>query len=1223
MQKIKYHLKSRRKVGEGIFWVLLIILLACPGLSVRADDVDSSDNLPETECHGPICENIEVYTGSRADSVSVSLNVSASCNQAVHIIDSSMYETNKDTVDMEWYTLGNCSNISNNILTINNIEFAEEQQSLIFTYYAVCSDHKIVPFYVTVCRADYAPAMSAVTLSGNTIINRYGMYLTGDTTCRLRVSATDGYSGIVRYGFQVNGGELQYRTAVGWRYPYYIDGNIFYIGNRNHEFVCDITLESNTDNRITVYAYNGLGISSPSISLNQIIRVDTIAPELTIQPEGNYLIQDGIVYTRGDANLRVLAVEDESSGSGVQNMLLSANGEILLNKDVTDVSVSDNEAEITGGTVSGQELPVWNYETRIAIAELPSGNVYQMVVSGNDIVGNTASQTMEVRIDDTAPEISNIMLTGSLLGENSRTTQATINPGDNRYVFFAAGTMELQVTAKDNDGGVGLGKIYYRLTDENGSSTEGEASPNGEGSITISIPANFKGSIYLNAEDRLGNRMSSPITIEKCIVENEQKFQQEEHIRYSLPETPYCDASGRNLYSGVTEVPVVITDSYAGIREIQWEITDNSGYRRTGGIHIDGNGNLSGDGLSGGNWRKVGTDSNLVTQLKGNLVIEDNHNDICVRIQIINRIGYTISEVFYLSIDQTAPVVELSQVGELADAEYSSFYKTDCVVEIKVTERNFNPELVEIIVYKNGVTQLLSAGEWEFTNHENQDAGVYRYRLPVSGDGDYIVTVSCRDQAGNPSEMVETEPFTIDRTIPVITISYEDTVQAVNGIYYSAPRRAVITVQEHNFAPERIQITGHVQDTENGVAFPVQSEWSTRGDTHTTYLEFNADGKYTFRISGCDMAGNQALEAEESGFILDCTIPEIRILEVTNLSSNAGICMPEIQITDRNLEVDGYEVRISGCLHGERIPNGSVSPIDEGILYLLDDFPYMKDEDDVYHLVITATDRAGNQNSGDIWFSVNRFGSEYTVSDELSGVLGSYINYDIPIIVTETNPDYLQVGYPVLVLSRNGTPRTLVAGIDYEMELIGDNNSIKVYQYIVLNQCFAGDGKYTLSITSMDAAGNRNDNQRPAQLLEINFGIDRTLPIVTSLNLDSGQIYNTHSYQADFTAFDNMVLEKVEIYLNGQPVEYFVEKDEYHIQIPESNRKQNIEVRAYDAAGNVYRLSVENVLVTTNPIVRWFYNTPLFLGSLIGMVGVIGGIILSIKGRKKRRDRQN
>ena len=1203
MPKIKYHKEIEMKIAGSLFLVLLILNFLCPVLSVQADDIVEP---AEPECQGPVCGNVMVYTSGDADIVSVTLDVSASCNQVVHIIDSTMYERNKDTVNMAWYSLGNCpalTNINNYTLTISNIEFMEEEQSRVFTYYAVCQDDKITPFQVTVCRTDSAPVISAVTLSGNTIINRYGMYLTGDTACRLKVTATDSYSGIMRYGFQVNGGEIQYRSVGGWIYRYYINGREYYIGQRNPEVTCNITLESNSENRITVYAYNGLGIPSSSISVNQVIRVDCIAPEITIQPGGNYLIQDEIVYTRGDANLNVIAEEGILTGSGVRNLIISVNDVEIFNQDVTRVSVSGNEAEESALSVSGQEIPVWRYETQIEIADLSPSDIHRITVSGDDIVGNTASQTMEVRIDNAAPEISNIMVTGSLLGESSQTTQAAINPGGNRYGFLANGNMELRVTAKDNDGGVGLGKIYYRLTDGNGSSVEQGVEPDAEGSITISIPANFKGSIYLDAEDRLGNRMSSPVTIEKLVIENEQMFRQEEHIRYTLPETPYHDASGLNLYSGITEVPVVVTDTFAGIRNIKWEISDESGYRKNGEITIDDGGNVS-----SGNWTKAGTDSNLVTQLKGNLAVEDNHNHICVKIQMTNRIGYTTEEVFYLSIDQTVPVVELSQAGELPDEEYNSYYKTDCLLEIRIIERNFDPGLAEIFVYQNGTPRQVSGGEWEFTDNVNQDAREYRYRLPVTGDGDYVVRVACTDMAGNLSETKETEPFTIDLTVPVIEISYEDTVQAANGIYYSAARRAVITVQEHNFNPERIIIDGKAQGDGTELAFPVRSDWITQGDTHTTYLEFTADGSYSFQVSGCDMAGNQAAIAEETGFILDCTVPEIRIFGVSNLSSNAGSCMPEIHITDRNFEQGGYEVRISGCLHEEKIPAGSVSQIDSGIVYLLDDFAYEKSEDDVYHLVVTATDRAGNQSSEEIRFSVNRFGSAFTVNDELGSILGSYINYDIPVVVTETNPDLLQNGFPVLVLSRNGTPRTLVAGEDYEIGLTGDEDSMKVYEYTLLDSCFAGDGKYTLAITSMDAAGNRNDNQSPEQLLEISFGIDRTLPVVTALNLENGQIYNAHSYQADFSIIDNLVLEDVEIHLNGQMLEYTVENDFYHVLIPERNQKQTIEVIAYDAAGNKCRLSVENVLVTTNPIVRWFYNTPLFLGSLVGMVGVIGGM---------------
>lgn len=1215
MQRIKRRTKTARKIRKSLFILSFILFFVYPVLSAQADDTDHPV-IPE--CEGAECQDVVVYTDGNADSVSIRLDVSASCNQVVHIIDSVMYEENKDTVDMEWYALGNCSaltDVPDHTLTINRIEFSEEEQSRVYTYYAVCRDHKITPFQVTVRRVNYAPAINAAVLTGNSIINRYGMYITNDSLCRIHVSAVDTYSGILKYGFQVNDRELQYRSAGGFLYQYYVNGTVYYIGQRNQEITCDIALDSNTDNQITVYAYNGLGIPSSGVSLNQVIRVDCLPPNITVQPEGNYLIQDEIVYIRGDARLNVSAEEEELSGSGIQNMFISVNEYTFLNQDVTQVNVSENAVE--GSTVSGQEIPVWRYETQVKIADMPDDDVYQVVVSSNDIVGNTAVQTMEVRIDAIAPEINNIMLTCSLLDGDSQTIQAAVNPGGNRYGFLAEGSVEVRVTAKDNEGGVGLDKIYYRLTDENGSSVERDAVPDAEGGITFTIPANFKGNIYLDAKDRLGNRMSAPVTIEKLVVENEQMFQQEDHIDYTLPDTPYRDDAGIPLYSGMTEIPLVITDHYAGIRNVKWEITDEFGYRRSGEISADVNGNISGEAVSAGNWSKAGTDGNLVTQLKGSLSVDGNHNHICVKVQMTNGIGFTTEKVFYLSIDKTAPVVELYQTGGAPDAEYPSYYKSDCMLEIKVTERNFDPGQVGIFLYKNGESYPVSGVEWEFTDNVNQDAREYRCSLPVSGDGNYVVTVSCMDRAGNLSETVETPSFTIDQTVPVIEISYEGNAQAANGNYYSAARRAVITVLEHNFDPERIFITGQVQGNGPENVFPVQSGWVTQGDIHTAYLDFTADGNYSFQVSGGDMAGNEAMTAVETGFILDCTKPEIQILGVSDLSSNAGICMPEIWITDRNFESGGYDVKISGYLHEEWIPAGSVSLIDGGMIYIMEDFKYEREKDDVYCLVVTATDRAGNSSLEEIRFSVNRFGSVFSISDEVGSALGTYINYAIPVVVTESNPDFLQNGFPVLVLSRNGTPRTLVAGEDYQVGFTGNEDSIKEYQYILSDSCFAGDGRYALSVTSVDAAGNRNDNRSQEQLLEISFGIDRTLPVVTALNLEDGKIYNGHSYQADFSVIDNLILSNVEIYLNGQTLEYTVENDTYHVLVPERNQKQTVEVVAYDAAGNECRLSVDGVLITSNPIVRWFYNTPLFLGSLAGIIGLAGGVGVLVRFRKK------
>ena len=103
------------------------------------------------------------------------------------------------------------------------------------------------------------------------------------------------------------------------------------------------------------------------------------------------------------------------------------------------------------------------------------------------------------------------------------------------------------------------------------------------------------------------------------------------------------------------------------------------------------------------------------------------------------------------------------------------------------------------------------------------------------------------------------------------------------------------------------------------------------------------------------------------------------------------------------------------------------------------------------------------------------------------------------------------------------------------------------------------------------------------------------------------------------------MLENVKIYLGGEKAEneikYAVDGETYTFDIPQSNEKQTVIFVATDAASNEYKLSVEDVLISTNLFVRWYNNTPLFIGSIIGVVVLAVGLAaFLIFGKKKKKD---
>lgn len=173
----------------------------------------------------------------------------------------------------------------------------------------------------------------------------------------------------------------------------------------------------------------------------------------------------------------------------------------------------------------------------------------------------------------------------------------------------------------------------------------------------------------------------------------------------------------------------------------------------------------------------------------------------------------------------------------------------------------------------------------------------------------------------------------------------------------------------------------------------------------------------------------------------------------------------------------------------------------------------------------------------------------------------------------------------------------------------------------VNKKLFADDGRYSISVYSKDAAGNVNENIEESKEAEISFGIDKTKPVIVPIDFESGKQYDLEVKTVSVEIKDNLVLEGVKIYLNGEEIEYKVDGETYTFDIPKSNSKQDVRIVAVDAAGNEQPIEITDFLVNDNFFVRWYNNTPLFIGSIIGVVVIALGVVsLILFGKKKKKE---
>lgn len=940
---------------------------------------------------------------------------------------------------------------------------------------------------------------------------------------------------------------------------------------------------------------------------NSNLMIETVKPTITsvLSAEG-YVGKNGIIYNNSDTGVSI-KVEDKDSG--IYNVKASVN-----NKELVNVSYPDQKTVTESYEINTKDAVI-NADT----------NSYDMVITAIDNAGNEYSKTQRVYKDITAPEILSIDMEAA----GNKEADGSVSYTETDYGYYFVENTKVTVTATDGskEGDSGVKEIHYYTVDANGTkSSEQIVQADAEGKVTFVVQAGFKGQIYACAYDMLNNHEERYVTPSSLIIETAEQHAREKHIDFNKAAAASKDAKGNELYEKDVTVDVTVTDAFSGIRSVEWTVESpyDKENNQSGNVEISNQGAFSSGNADG--WSQTKKDKNLVTELKKSFTVKNNSNEIKMHIKMTDRAGNTSEDELIFSIDKTKPEIKIAFDNETPDAENTTMFKENRVATITVTERNFEAaDFKADITNTDGVIPELSA--WQTTeNTENPDQSVSTATITFAEDGDYTLSVSGKDKAANQAETVKADDFTIDKTRPVITVTYDNN-NAVNGNYYAAVRTATIQIEEHNFSENRVRITGTATDNGAGISFPQSGGFTGNGDVHTATITCGTDGLYNFNVEYTDMAGNIAETYTGEEYYVDLTEPEIEIVGVEDYSANNGDVIPQIVMSDTNFDTNGVNIELVGANQGSVAPEGSYTNQGNGETFTFQNFPKEQSYDDIYTINATLTDMAGNESNATVTFSVNRFGSVYVFDQTLKDIEGTYIQNEIDVKLKEVNVDSLEHDKIKVVVDANGTPRTLEEGIDYQVQESGGNGQWYQYDYTIDKSLFAGDGRYIVTLYSEDIAGNVNENIDESKEAEISFGVDKTAPVVIPIDVESNAQYPVDTKAANVTVNDNLVLDSVEIYIGDKKCDYTVDGENYQFDIPNNTKKQDVTIMAVDAAGNKTNYVLNGILVTTNTFIRWYNNKPLFVGSIAGAAVVTGGGVGAtialrsgrIKIRRKRK----
>lgn len=236
-------------------------------------------------------------------------------------------------------------------------------------------------------------------------------------------------------------------------------------------------------------------------------------------------------------------------------------------------------------------------------------------------------------------------------------------------------------------------------------------------------------------------------------------------------------------------------------------------------------------------------------------------------------------------IDTISPKMQVNYPNPKKESEDGSikYYHEDVEITFSVEEVNFFNENVKVSVSKDGFEAQPVTVEW--TSNGDNHIGTYT----LTGAGDYVVYVEYSDYSGNvmkDENEVEIKQYqshiiTIDTKNPEVKMEFDKGTQTTT-----------FTIEEHNFDPTKITVTGERKDL-NGkeldfAAVKLQeilqnAEWTKNGDIYTYTYDYKKDGEsfdgiYNLTINCTDLSGRAAKTYKPGTFTIDrCKPTDVEI----------------------------------------------------------------------------------------------------------------------------------------------------------------------------------------------------------------------------------------------------------------------------------------------------------------------------------------------------------
>ena len=1041
----------------------------------------------------------------------------------------------------------------------------------------------------------------------------------------------------------------------------------FTIDNRNKEYNLFVTVTDKFDNTSNYYTFDYTGYEKDSYDAiksskaPEVVRYDgkdKFSDKLTVTPE-NFKHQSDKLFSYKE-NGEAFKLELSESLSALSEAT------VTVNKDGSEKEFSDTITFVTTSKDAKKEDCKLGYDLNLS-------EVFEQIgVSGSDISGkytikvkatNNAGvscepYTYDFSIDNTAPVITLFAI------ENGSQNPIVDETSSQEYRYYFQHNTNVTVTAKDSASGVK--EIHFRAYDvvKKDNAADETKTVSSNNNAVFEVPANFKGEIYAYAVDKFDNSSidkniqgEGEKKPDDLIVETQQHHNGNASVTMSRAKASYKDNSGLDLYSGNVNARVVFEDAYAGIKDATITVYDYTN-AVTGTIYaeIGNDGSIEKTEVTGSVNNIIFNDDyttskdNLLPKLVIDYVVTDNSNNIKITTSMTDRAGNKTDNVKdSLSIDKTKPVIDVKyDNNEHTTYGGNDYYKADRTATVTVTERNFDESLVEAAIMRNG-GRYTTIGGWTHNNNTaDPDKSTHVAKIVYNTDGDFTFDIAVKDKAMNSADKFTQQKFTVDKTAPVIDVSFDNN-SAKNGNYYKADRTATIKITEHNFNSGSQYV--NIPVAAEGATAPSVVGWSGSGDDHNATVSFNKDGKYSFTVDYTDLAGNKAVQKKVDSFYIDKTAPEVEITGVADHQAYNGTVAPVVTYRDDNF-TDDHDFKFTRIDINSKSDDTSKFDYDtdgNGVtefIYKYRDFAEVLENDGIYNFTVELSDKAGNSTSKSVTFSVNRFGSTFKASDESEKLINNgYTNAEQDIVVEEINVTPL-TKHSVTLAKSGGNSTELVENTDYTFTSSNNGNEWCKSVYTVNKKNFSDEAAYTVTIMSVDKAKNTNNNrmadsslsteQKNKRECAISFVVDKTSPLVSITGIKDNELYKEASKKVKIVCEDdNLDKSKLVVTLDNKKLaegeDYTIVDDkdgsiagmltaEIVLKAETGGIKENLKVTIGDLAGNTGEKSVDNFILSANIFQRFFANPVLVICTFAGLALVIAAVIFFVVKKRKKAE---